>query len=251
MGLCRAAAVLIGLAATAAVGASAAAAQPTACDAPESVLSERSTLPAAAKALRNDHRLRVLAVGSLSTAGAGTSPTASWPVRLEASLRQRFPGDRIEVFNRGRPKTDAATMLARLPEDVAETRPDLVVWESGAMDAVRGADVDIYRQTLMDGVDALAGRSVDTVLMDAQFSRAYSAVVDFQPYVTAVQQIGDMRDLVIFRRHALMRHWVDSGRLSAEDLGRPVRLDIADRIYDCIGRLLAGMIADAVTRAAP
>lgn len=219
------------------------------CAAPDDLPEERSTLPMAAKALAARGGLRVLAVGSLSTAGAGTSPATAWPARLEAALRARFPAADIQVVNRGRPKTDAAAMLAQLPADVAETRPDVVVWESGAVDAVRGSSVDAYRRALAEGTAALAARGVDVILMDAQFSRAYSALVDFQPYIEAADQVGEMRDLVVFHRYALMRHWVESGRLSAEDVGKPLQLQTADRIYDCVGRLLARAVADAVQRA--
>src|SRR5258707_9563827 len=62
----------------------------------------------------------IVAVGSSSTAGAfASSSAASYPSRLEAELRQHFPGATITVLNRGANGEEAAEMLARLDKVLA------------------------------------------------------------------------------------------------------------------------------------
>jgi acyl-CoA thioesterase-1 len=59
------------------------------------------------------HSVTIVALGSSSTAGAGASgPAASYPNRLEAELKARFPGLAITVLNRGVNGDVAADMLA-------------------------------------------------------------------------------------------------------------------------------------------
>src|SRR5499427_1254433 len=77
--------------------------------------------------------LKIVAIGSSSTAGAGASaPSASYPSRLEAELRTRFPNVQITVINRGINGERANDMLARFEEDVIGQHPDLVIWQVGS-----------------------------------------------------------------------------------------------------------------------
>jgi acyl-CoA thioesterase I len=67
--------------------------------------------------------IKIVAIGSSSTAGAGaSSPANTYPSRLEAELRQHFPGHPITVVNRGVNGEEATDMLARFDTSViAET----------------------------------------------------------------------------------------------------------------------------------
>jgi len=78
--------------------------------------------------------LTIVAVGSSSTQGAGASaPGLSYPSRLEAALRDRFPGIDIRVINRGKGGEDVTEELARLDRDVIAEHPELVIWKSAPM----------------------------------------------------------------------------------------------------------------------
>src|SRR4051794_13130288 len=68
-----------------------------ACGAPAELMESTAPLPTTAQALAAG-RLRILAAGSASVLGPGTSgPAAAWPARLEALLAARHPGLRLEV----------------------------------------------------------------------------------------------------------------------------------------------------------
>src|SRR5262249_29859297 len=81
----------------------------------------------------------IMALGSSSTAGAGASdPSASYPARLEAELRTRFPGIAITVLNRGVNGEEAADMLRRFERAASDDKPDVVLWQLGTNTVLRG-----------------------------------------------------------------------------------------------------------------
>src|SRR5262249_46010666 len=72
-------------------------------------------LPLLARRLVNGKPIKIVALGSSSTSGAGASSfAASYPARLAEELVRRFPGHDITVLNRGVNGDDANAMLARL-----------------------------------------------------------------------------------------------------------------------------------------
>src|SRR6516162_7343385 len=71
--------------------------------------------------------IKIVAIGSSSTAGAGaSSPAASYPSRLAVELGILLMDVPITVLNRGINGQDVADMVARLKHDVIDERPDLV-----------------------------------------------------------------------------------------------------------------------------
>src|SRR6266536_4755521 len=67
-----------------------------------------------AQRLADGESVKIIAIGSSSTAGAGaTSRAFSYPSRLEVELRTRFPPTSITVINRGVGGEEAPQMLAR------------------------------------------------------------------------------------------------------------------------------------------
>ena len=92
-------------------------------------------------------------MGSSSTAGIGaSSPAATYPSRLEAELRKRFPDIDIRVINRGKGGEDAPEELVRLERDVVADDPDLVIWQIGTNAALRRLDPAVERDVLRRGI---------------------------------------------------------------------------------------------------
>jgi len=217
---------------------------PNVCQVPDDILADSSPLPHSLKQLRNERRLKIVALGSSSTLGMGGSgPEAAYPARLEATLKAHFPTAAIQVVNKGVSRQSARQMLDRLASDVLSERPALVVWETGTAEAVRGAEVDDFVNALLTGVDKMGNHGIDVLLMDTQYSRSTARIINFQPYVDAIGQVAGMRDLVVFPRYLVMRMWVDEERFSFADKNPTQARALADQIYDCLGRLLARTIA--------
>lgn len=220
---------------------------PTICQVPDEVIWDSSPLPHAAKQIKSERRLKVVALGSSSTLGMGASgPSAAYPARLEAVLSQHFPNVRIQVINKGMARQSAQQMLERLDSDVLGEKPALVVWETGTNEAVRGADLDEYIVALLNGVSKMSEAGIDVVLMDTQYSRSTARIINFQPYVDAIAQVAGMRDLIVFQRYAVMRLWVEEARFTFGDRTSEQARKTADQVYDCLGRLLARSLAKAL-----
>src|SRR5258708_35757413 len=83
--------------------------------------------------LTHGRSLKIVAIGSSSTEGAGaSSPGSAHPARLEALLNARFAGVAIRVLNRGIGGEEEADMLARFDRAVIAEKPDLVLWQGAA-----------------------------------------------------------------------------------------------------------------------
>lgn len=218
-----------------------------ACGGPSVLLSESLALRRAQRHFVRTRALTILAVGAGSTAGTGASgPEAAWPRRMAAALTEKFPEAQFSVVIRAEPRLTAQKIYERLHADLTSVAPQVVIWETGTADAVQQYDVDRFAQSLVRGIDRLDAVGVDAILLDPQYERTVTRLVNFEPYLEAIQRVATMRDIAVFQRHALMREWAESSSFEFEGRPRAERVRIADAAYDCIGRLLADAIARAI-----
>jgi acyl-CoA thioesterase-1 len=99
----------------------------------------------AAVPLANARAPEIVAFGDSLTAGLGLPPDASFPARLEARLRA--DGIEARVVNAGVSGDTTAAGLARLDWALAD-KPEVVILELGANDALRGIDPATVRGNL-------------------------------------------------------------------------------------------------------
>jgi acyl-CoA thioesterase-1 len=225
----------------------AAPAQEQDCAVPASFYDTEPTLPKTAAAIASGQTVLIVAIGGSSTLGhAAGSPDLAWPARLAVALTSRFPSARVTMHNRAMARQTTQEMAARLDREVIALKPMLVVWETGTTDAVRGTELDEFRQTIQDGIDRLRASGAEVTLMDMQFSRHIHAVINFDRYESVLREVSDANDVPMFRRHDIMHHWVESGvfDLMTDDHAK-LRL-LASRLYDCIGRAVADFITRGV-----
>jgi lysophospholipase L1-like esterase len=213
------------------------------CSVPDEVFLFEPTLPRFVAALGGKKPVTVVAIGSASTEGlAAGEARYAWPEQLGVALRKRFPDATIDVVNLGKRRQTAAAMAAQFEKTVLPLDPKLVIWETGTVDAVRGTDLDAFRDTLESGLTDL--RTVtDVVLMDTQFSRRTSAMIDFEPYERAMRLIADVNDVPLYPRHELMRDWSEHGELDLSVTGKEKRKQLAQKLYRCIGETLAAFVS--------
>lgn len=222
------------------------------CAVPHELLEDDGDLPATAAALARKQPIKIVALGSAATAGAGASGVdAAFPARLRMHLAARLPGHAVSVVNKGVARRSAAEMSAHLDAEVLSERPTLVLWEAGTVDAVRGIEVDGFSRTLSDGVARLKAAGADVILIEPQYSPRTTTLMNLQPYLEAVHMVADGARVDLFRRFDIMRHWMDQGRFDMTLKPPPLTSEI-DAVYDCIGRLIAQLIierliADGVT----
>lgn len=220
---------------------------PNSCRVPLAVFVDEAKLPHAARRVAKERRLVIAALGSSSTLGSGAStPAAAWPIRLEEDLRRRLPGVDVKVHNRGRARDDAGNMLRRMPAEVLGLKPDIVIWETGTAEAMRHREVDQFSEHLQSGIDLIVQAGADVMLVTPQYSRETARLIAYQPYIDAMNSVGMRRDVLLFPRFEVMRHWVESGQLQLDNLTPAQAAAMADRVYDCLGRQIARIVVRAM-----
>ncbi len=128
--------------------------------------------PALARRFHAKQPVTIVVIGGASTAGtaAGAGEANAYPHRLEEALRRRHPGVPISVINKGIPRQSAEDMVARFAEDVLPLDPNLVIWETGTVDAVRGIDVEDFAAAIQSGADLLRQHKAEIMLVDMQYN---------------------------------------------------------------------------------
>ena len=170
---------------------------PTRCRVPDGLTVLTRPLPRTSARLANGEPVTIVALGSSSTAGEGaSSPEASYPARLEALLRQRFPQQLIVVHNRGVNGEDEPQMLARFGRDVFALNPNLVIWQVGANAVLHNDNLDQFWRALDEGIDRLRAEGIEIILMDSQFaprllSRPNLIPIEAGLPVAAAQKLDD------------------------------------------------------------
>jgi acyl-CoA thioesterase I len=151
----------------------------------------------------------------------------------------------VTVINKGVGGEMASQMLERFDRDVAPYHPQLVIWQTGSNEALRSGDIEGYTGTIRHGISRLKAAGVDIVLMDPQFAPRLLARPLHLFIVDSVGAVANEMKVAVFRRFAVMRHWVWSGQYKAEDIISSDGLHMNDVSYSCIARLLADSLAAA------
>jgi acyl-CoA thioesterase I len=203
--------------------------------------------PAEARvAARIDHRqpLTIVAVGSSSTQGVGASaPGLSYPSRLEAALKDRFPGLDIRVINRGKGGEDASEELARLNRDVIAEHPDLVIWQLGTNAVLHRDDLTADRELIERGVAQLKESGSDVVLMDLQYAPRVLARPAYTEMEQLIATVAQRTRIGLFRRFEIMRYWQAVEQGDVPKMIGPDGLHMTDRSYGCLAVGLAEGLA--------
>ncbi len=105
--------------------------------------------------------VRIVAFGDSLTAGYGLIGSESFPAKLEAALKAR--GRDVEVINAGVSGDTSRGGLERLDWTLAE-KPDLIIVELGANDALRGIHPVETRANLKTILARLRERAIPTLL---------------------------------------------------------------------------------------
>jgi acyl-CoA thioesterase I len=193
--------------------------------------------------------LTIVAVGSSSTAGAGaSSPAASYPSRLAAELKQRFPALDITVLNRGVNGEETAQMLKRFETGVLAAHPDLVLWQVGTNSVLRDHPLKPHSVMLHEGIAQLTAAGADIVLIDMQFAPRVLAKSETQSMEDQIALVAKEANVDLFNRFAVMRNWHEVQHMPFEAFVAPDELHMNAWSYACVAKLLATAITEAATR---
>jgi ABC-type amino acid transport substrate-binding protein len=215
---------------------------PAVCEVPAYLLSSESSLPKVAAAVKDAQKLDILVVGSRSST-INTADGTAYPGRLEAVLREKLPGVKVNVNVELQIKKTAEEVAAGLSKLVEGKKPTLVIWQTGTVDAMRSIDPDDFRAAVDDGVAALQSGGTDVILMNLQYSPRTETMISAAPYIDNMRVVAQQHDVPLFDRFAVMRNWNEAGDFDLFSASHG--LDLAKRVHDCLGRALSKFVIDA------
>jgi lysophospholipase L1-like esterase len=218
------------------------------CLPPKGGAKSMGSLPHVASKLASGEPVVIVAFGSSSTAGYGTtSPEFTYPNRLAAQLHRQYPGANITVLNRGRGGEDAPEMMTRLQGEVLDVKPDLVIWQVGTNAVLRNLDPAETAKLVEEGVARIQAAGADLVLVDPQYSprvteRAESASL----MVKLLGKVAKLRHVGFFPRFQVMREWHENQALPIDSFVIADGLHMNDWGYACFAQLLGDDIIKSV-----
>jgi hypothetical protein len=192
------------------------------------------------EAVKTAKRLTIAVVGTGSSALAGPDgPPSAYPARLEAALKQRLPAIAVKVVTLVRSRLSAEDLAKGMGKLLIDEKPDLVIWQSGTVDAMRRISRRL-RAALEEGgsCKGWCGRH-----LDERSTAPAPVMIALDPYADVMRAVAQQREVPLFDRLNLMRHWSDVGAFDLYAAGKDNVL--AHRVHDCIGRGIASMIIDA------
>jgi hypothetical protein len=194
-------------------------------------------------AVTREHRLTIAVVGTGSSALAGPDGRRSaYPARLEAALSRRLINATVKVVALVRTRLTAEDLAKGMDKVIADEKPDLVIWQTGTIDAIRQVDPDEFKAALEDGIDRLHKGGADVILMNMQFSPRTETMIQVGPYIDAMRAVAMQKEVPLFDRFGLMHHWAEAGIFDLQAGGRDITL--ARSVHDCIGRAIAALVID-------
>jgi len=220
---------------------------PAQCRVVEHQMDHDVVLPRAAKAVA-DKKLDVLVIGAGSSTLPGSGAAKAYPARLEAALTEKLPGVAVKVTTDVKPGRTAAESLKPLIKDL-EAKPAVTIWQTGTVDAMRSVDVDAFSVALDQGIDAAKAGGSDIILVNAQYSPRTESIIALGAYSDNMRWAALRKEIPLFDRFNVMKLWAELGTFDFTETTR--RLDIAEQVHDCIGRLLAYLIVTGVKKEQP
>lgn len=177
------------------------------CTAPDRDIAAPAALPNVALALEEREALKILAIGSSSTAGIGaTSNGMSYPSQLETILENALKGIDIQIINRGVTGEVAEITADRIRSEVAINKPDLVLWQLGTNDALTRVRPDEFETEVRDLLRWLKDNKIDVVLVGMQYTTRLARDPSYAAIGASLQRVAAEEAVLYVRRYDAMRY---------------------------------------------
>jgi lysophospholipase L1-like esterase len=204
-------------------------------------------LPRMAAAIDRKH-VSVVVLGSASSTLPGAEGAAkAYPARLQDSLTKRLGDVTVKVVTRTKARDTASEMVKALRPMLADEKPDLVIWQTGTVDAMLGVDPDEFQTALGTGLDVLRAGKADAVFVNMQYSPRTDSMISLAAYVDAIRFVALQREIPLFDRLGVMKEWNEIGVFDLSTATK--KIDVAEKVHDCIGRMLARLVVDGAALA--
>jgi len=222
---------------------------PAECRVAEHLVENTFPLPQVAHAIAA-RQLVVLVVGAGSSVLPGPGGVRNaYPARLQAALAEKLPGVTVAVTTDVKSRRTATEMVKMLPADLAASKPALLIWQTGTVDAMQGVDQDQFSQALDKGINIARSAGADVVLINAQYSPRTESMIALGAYAENMRWVAVQQEVPLFDRFSIMKLWADLGTFDFYSATK--KLDMAERVHDCIGRLLSDLVVEAAKPETP
>jgi lysophospholipase L1-like esterase len=216
---------------------------PPACRVAESQIENSFPLPAVRKAIAaKSLTISVIGAGSSQLPGA-EGVSKAYPARLQAALAEALPDVTVTVstdVKQGRTALEAAKQLKPV---IGANKPNLVIWQTGTVDALRMVEPEDFNASLSKGVGIAKAAGADTVLVNMQYSPRSESMISLGNYLEGMRWVALQQEVPLFDRFHVMKLWNELGTFDL--YADTKKMDTAEKVHDCIGRLLAEMINNA------
>ncbi|WP_158808396.1 SGNH/GDSL hydrolase family protein [Beijerinckia sp. L45] len=176
------------------------------CDVPAADIAAPAPLPNVTKVLAEHGTLHILAIGSASSAGLGsTAGVKSYPVQISDILESALKGVNVEIANRGVGGEVAQTSADRIRSEVALMKPDLVLWQLGTNDALSRVDPDQFTDVVKTTIEWLRDSGIDVVLVGLQYTSRFAKDESYDAIRQALQKIATDEKVLYVRRYDAMK----------------------------------------------
>ncbi len=176
------------------------------CEVPAGDIAVPTALPNFVAALQKHRPVNILAIGSSSTAGIGSSgSTKTYPSQLEAILEHTLKGVDIVIVNRGLPGEVAESTAERIRSEVALSKPDLVLWQLGTNDALARVSPADFEATVESTIQWLKENQIDVVLVGLQYAPSLVRDQNYAAIREALQTIAAKENVLYVSRYDAMR----------------------------------------------
>ncbi len=206
-------------------------------------------LPQVARAIA-EKRLSILVLGAGSSLLPGSNgPANAYPARLQSALAEKLPGVEVKVATDVKSKRSAAEMVKSLVPSLAAVKPALMIWQTGTVDAMQGVDPDQFSHALDKGINTARSTGADVIFVNPQYSPRTESMIALGTYTENMRWVALQQEVPLFDRFSIMKVWADLGTFDFYSATK--KLDMAERVHDCIGRLLADLVIEPVKPSQP
>ena len=216
---------------------------PAECRVAANLIEPNFPLPQVTRALAAK-RLDILVVGAGSSLLPGPNGGKNaYPARLQHALTEMLPGVEVKVVTDVKVHRNAVETVKALTPALVAAKPALVVWGIGTVDAIQAIDPDQFSQALDKGINTARSAGADVVFINPQYSPRTESMIALGTYAEHMRWVALQQEVPLFDRFSIMKLWADLGTFDFYSATK--KLDMAERVHDCIGRLLADLIIES------
>ena len=212
------------------------------CLAPDVKALAKLALPRVTARLELRKPLRIVAIGSSSTFGVGsTSASKTYPAQLRAALDRDLGAGVVEVLNFGVSGETIRNTIPRMKFEIGRINPTLVVWQLGTNDALSRVPLEEFSASVRDTLSWLGQTAaVDTILVGMQWTPALAKDANYTAFNHEIGKIAAGAGIGLVPRYETMAVIGKTGgigpMLSSDNFHQ------SDLGYHCMAEQIAAVI---------